>query len=164
MKDKDAKLLWEAYDSHDNPHHKKEVKKLKRENPQLPLMRAKAKMEMGIKLTDADRAALKAHGLTEDSVPEESRTETFEQYSIEDLAGMIIKYRDQLDPEHEYEIKRYLAMALSDLGGTLHETREAPKGKHYTKRGALKSGDADADGDGGPKFRSDPTDKPGPGD
>ena len=46
----------------------------------------------------------------------------------------------------------------------LEETREAPKGKHYTKRGALKSGDADADGDGGPKFRSDPTDKPGKGD
>lgn len=44
------------------------------------------------------------------------------------------------------------------------ETREAPKGKHYTRGGALKSGDADADGDGGPKFRSDPTDKPGPGD
>jgi hypothetical protein len=90
--------------------------------------------------------------------------ETFERYSIEDLAGMIIKYKDQMDPEHEYEIKRYLAMALSDLGGSLHETREAPKGKHYTKSGALKSGDADADGDGGPKFRSDPTDKPGPGD
>ena len=46
----------------------------------------------------------------------------------------------------------------------LGETREAPKGKHYTKSGALKSGDADADGDGGPKFRSDPTDKPGKGD
>ena len=90
--------------------------------------------------------------------------ESFERYSIEDLAGMIIKYKDQLDPEHEYEIKRYLAMALSDLGGSLHETRGAPKGKHYTKSGALKSGDADADGDGGPKFRSDPTDKPGPGD
>ncbi|MDB4430232.1 hypothetical protein N9273_00265, partial [bacterium] len=37
------------------------------------------------------------------------------------------------------------------------EAKEAPKGKHYTKRGVLKSGDADADGDGGPKFRSDPT-------
>lgn len=48
--------------------------------------------------------------------------------------------------------------------GNIQETREAPKGKHYTKSGALKSGDADADGDGGPKFRSDPTDKPGPGD
>ena len=49
-------------------------------------------------------------------------------------------------------------------GNEIHETRTAPKGKHYTKQGALKSGDADADGDGGPKFRSDPTDKPGKGD
>ena len=95
---------------------------------------------------------------------EDFPTETFEQYSIEDLAGMIVKHKDQLDPEHEYEIKRFLAMALSDVGGSLNETREAPEGKHYTKRGALKSGDADADGDGGPKYRSDPTDKPGPGD
>ena len=39
----------------------------------------------------------------------------------------------------------------------LTEAKEAPKGKHYTSRGALKSGDADADGDGGPKYRSDPT-------
>ena len=99
-----------------------------------------------------------------DSEIEEGSIETFEQYSIEDLAGMIVKHKDQLDPEHEYEIKRYLAMALSDVGGSLNETREAPKGKHYTKHGALKSGDADADGDGGPKYRSDPTDKPGPGD
>ena len=92
------------------------------------------------------------------------KTETFESYSIEDLAGMIVKLKEQLDPEQEYEIKRYLAMTLSDIGGSLHETREAPEGKHYTKSGALKSGDADADGDGGPKFRADPTDKPGPGD
>ena len=41
----------------------------------------------------------------------------------------------------------------------LTETREAPEGKHYTKSGNLRSGDADADGDGGPKFRSDPTDR-----
>lgn len=39
----------------------------------------------------------------------------------------------------------------------LKEAKEAPKGKHYTSRGSLKSGDADADGDGGPKYRSDPT-------
>ena len=96
---------------------------------------------------------------TIDSGIQENSLETFEQYSIEDLAGMIVKHKDQLDPEHEYEIKRYLAMALSDVGGSLNETREAPEGKHYTKSGA-----ADADGDGGPKYRSDPTDKPGPGD
>ena len=46
----------------------------------------------------------------------------------------------------------------------ISETREAPKGKHYTKQGVLKTGDADADGDCGPKYRSDPTDKPGKGD
>ena len=65
MKDQDSKLLWEAYDSHDNPHHKREVKKLKHENPQLPLMRAKAKQSMGIPLTDDDKKALKAHGFNE---------------------------------------------------------------------------------------------------
>jgi len=41
----------------------------------------------------------------------------------------------------------------------LAETREAPKGKHYTKSGQLRKGDADVDGRGGPKFRSDPTDR-----
>jgi len=40
---------------------------------------------------------------------------------------------------------------------SLNEAKEAPDGKHYTSRGSLKSGDADADGRGGPKFRSDPT-------
>jgi|14BtaG_2_1085337.scaffolds.fasta_scaffold05035_2 hypothetical protein len=38
-----------------------------------------------------------------------------------------------------------------------NEAKEAPKGKHYDKAGRLQSGDADADGRGGPKFRSDPT-------
>lgn len=37
------------------------------------------------------------------------------------------------------------------------EAKEAPKGKHYTKGGHLRKGDADSDGRGGPKFRSDPT-------
>lgn len=37
------------------------------------------------------------------------------------------------------------------------EAKEAPKGKHYTKGGQLRKGDADSDGRGGPKFRSDPT-------
>ncbi len=44
-----------------------------------------------------------------------------------------------------------------DIQDIYTEAKEAPKGKHYTKRGALRSGDADADGDGGPKYRSDPT-------
>lgn len=39
----------------------------------------------------------------------------------------------------------------------LNEAKEAPKGKHYDSAGRLRSGDADADGRGGPKYRSDPT-------
>ena len=38
-----------------------------------------------------------------------------------------------------------------------NEAKEAPKGKHYDSAGRLRSGDADADGRGGPKYRSDPT-------
>lgn len=37
------------------------------------------------------------------------------------------------------------------------EAKEAPKGKHYDSAGRLQSGDADSDGRGGPKYRSDPT-------
>ena len=37
------------------------------------------------------------------------------------------------------------------------EAKEAPKGKHYDSAGRLRSGDADSDGRGGPKYRSDPT-------
>ena len=37
------------------------------------------------------------------------------------------------------------------------EAKEAPKGRHYTKGGQLRKGDADSDGRGGPKFRSAPT-------
>ncbi|MDB4396197.1 hypothetical protein N9Z65_01130 [bacterium] len=47
--------------------------------------------------------------------------------------------------------------AFNEYINMYSEAKEAPKGKHYTKRGVLKSGDADADGNGGPKFRSDPT-------
>jgi hypothetical protein len=39
------------------------------------------------------------------------------------------------------------------------ETKGAPKGYHFTRDGKLKKGDAGADGDGGPKLRSDPLDK-----
>ena len=39
------------------------------------------------------------------------------------------------------------------------ETKSAPKGYHFTRSGKLKKGDADADGDGGAKLRSDPLDK-----
>lgn len=41
----------------------------------------------------------------------------------------------------------------------LEETKSAPKGFHFTKDGKLKRGDADVDGPGGPKLRSDPLDK-----
>lgn len=39
----------------------------------------------------------------------------------------------------------------------LNEAKEAPKGKHYDSAGRLRKGDADSDGRGGPKYRSDPT-------
>lgn len=42
---------------------------------------------------------------------------------------------------------------------SIFETKGAPKGFHFTSDGKLKRGDADADGDGGPKLRSDPLDK-----
>ena len=39
------------------------------------------------------------------------------------------------------------------------EVKSAPKGYHFTRSGQLKKGDADVDGDGGEKLRSDPIDK-----
>ena len=48
----------------------------------------------------------------------------------------------------------------SDLGyGPKSETKEAPKGHHFTRSGKLKKGDAGQDGDGGKMLRSDPLDK-----
>jgi len=41
----------------------------------------------------------------------------------------------------------------------VNETKSAPKGFHFTKDGKLKRGDADVDGPGGNKLRSDPLDK-----
>ena len=38
------------------------------------------------------------------------------------------------------------------------EVKSAPKGYHFTKTGQLKKGDADVDGPGGEKLRSDPKD------
>lgn len=84
MKDKDAKAMWSDLESQrleimienisreierresliaednrlDNQHHRREVEKLEDENPQLGHMRAKAKQEMGIQLTDDDNAEL----------------------------------------------------------------------------------------------------------
>ena len=41
----------------------------------------------------------------------------------------------------------------------MKETKSAPPGFHFTRDGRLKRGDADQDGPGGPKLRSDPLDK-----
>jgi hypothetical protein len=41
----------------------------------------------------------------------------------------------------------------------IKEVKSAPKGYHFTRSGKLAKGDADADGDGGKKLRSDPLDK-----
>mgnify|MGYP003109560840 FL=1 len=48
-------------------------------------------------------------------------------------------------------------MKFDDLVREILEAKEAPEGKHYDSAGILRSGDADADGRGGPKYRSDPT-------
>ena len=84
MKDKDSKNIWYGYQDNksitliealteelesrgelltednrlDNPHHRKEVEKMEDENPQLGYMRAKAKREEGMELTDDDNAIL----------------------------------------------------------------------------------------------------------
>jgi hypothetical protein len=46
-----------------------------------------------------------------------------------------------------------------DSAPRLRETKEAPKGFHFTRSGKLKKGDAGQDGDGGKMLRSDPLDK-----
>ena len=48
-------------------------------------------------------------------------------------------------------------MKFDDLVKQILEAKEAPKGKHYDSAGRVKEGDADSDGRGGPKYRSDPT-------
>ena len=48
-------------------------------------------------------------------------------------------------------------MKFDDLVKQILEAKEAPKGKHYDSAGRLRKGDADSDGRGGPKYRSDPT-------
>ena len=53
--DDDEETNDEGYDHRlDNPHHQAEVRKMKRENPQLAYQRAVAKRDMGIRLTPAD--------------------------------------------------------------------------------------------------------------
>ncbi len=48
-------------------------------------------------------------------------------------------------------------MEFDKLVKQILEAKEAPKGKHYNSAGQLRKGDADSDGRGGPKYRSDPT-------
>jgi hypothetical protein len=48
-------------------------------------------------------------------------------------------------------------MQFDELVKQILEAKEAPKGKHYNSAGQLRKGDADSDGRGGPKYRSDPT-------
>ena len=48
-------------------------------------------------------------------------------------------------------------MQFDDLVKQILEAKEAPKGKHYDSAGRLTKGDANLDGRGGPKYRSDPT-------
>lgn len=50
-------------------------------------------------------------------------------------------------------------MSLNKQIAKLLETKSAPKGFHFTRDGKLKRGDADQDGPGGDKLRSDPLDK-----
>ena len=55
--------------------------------------------------------------------------------------------------------KSMLDRRLKTLESNIHEVKSAPKGYHFTKDGKLRKGDADVDGDGGKKLRSDPLDK-----
>lgn len=51
------------------------------------------------------------------------------------------------------------AQDFKDASESIEETKGAPKGFHFTRDGKLKRGDADVDGPGGAKLRSDPLDK-----
>ena len=63
----------------------------------------------------------------------------------DDIARKAVNEKTRLDKIIEYALKK--------------EVKSAPKGYHFTKSGQLKKGDADVDGDGGEKLRSDPLDK-----
>ena len=89
MTNKDDHLIYESYTKHldqdvdetndegydhrlDNAHHRAEVEKMRRENPQLAYQRAKSKRELGIKLTPADREQLaKFEGSAEEEEEED---------------------------------------------------------------------------------------------
>lgn len=69
-----------------------------------------------------------------------------------------------MDNPKDNESKRMMrdkniAQAVSLRKASIKEVKSAPKGYHFTRSGQLKKGDADVDGDGGEKLRSDPLDK-----
>lgn len=57
------------------------------------------------------------------------------------------------------EVSKELLSRYKEKTAEVNETKSAPKGFHFTRDGKLKRGDADVDGDGGKKLRSDPLDK-----
>jgi len=74
------------------------------------------------------------------------------------------KHKDRKDKDIDNDgdvdaSDKYLHKRRKAISSKVDETKGAPKGYHFTKDGKLKKGDADADGPGGKKLRSDPLDK-----
>lgn len=80
------------------------------------------------------------------------------------LSEVYDKYRGKGDSFAFNRLNEFIAKsATSDMDelfeSFIAETKEAPKGFHFTRSGKLKRGDAGQDGDGGKMLRSDPLDK-----
>jgi len=73
------------------------------------------------------------------------------------MKNMAIDLKDL--PSDEFQRKYNMSKAEAERKFGKPEVKSAPKGYHFTRDGKLKKGDADADGDGGAKLRSDPLDK-----
>jgi len=73
--------------------------------------------------------------------------------------GEAMLYTTKMNDKDYSNLKRAYKRAGVKEEVELDETKSAPKGFHFTKDGKLKRGDADQDGPGGPKLRSDPLDK-----
>lgn len=73
------------------------------------------------------------------------------------MKNMAIDLKDL--PSDEFQRKYNMSKAEAERRFGKPEVKSAPKGYHFTRDGKLKKGDADADGDGGAKLRSDPLDK-----
>jgi len=74
------------------------------------------------------------------------------------------KHKDRKDKDIDNDgdvdaSDKYLHKRRKAISKAVDETKGAPKGYHFTRDGKLKKGDADADGPGGKKLRSDPLDK-----